>query len=119
MSLSDVRISQILREYDELRTTAQARANGRKQLVYSRLPRLQAIDQELEATGLRAVQAYLRTGQNKERVLSELKQSNQQLLSEKASLLQQAGYPADFLEVQYRCPLCRDTGYIDGVKCRR
>jgi DNA replication protein DnaC len=27
------------------------------------------------------------------------------------------GYPADYLEMQYNCPDCKDTGYKDGIKC--
>ena len=27
------------------------------------------------------------------------------------------GYPDDYLDVQYECPLCDDTGYVDGKMC--
>ena len=27
------------------------------------------------------------------------------------------GYPEDYLEVPYTCPLCRDTGYVGADKC--
>ena len=29
-----------------------------------------------------------------------------------------AGYPADYLELTYTCPLCKDTGFVNGVRCR-
>ena len=118
MSISDTRISNLLREYDESRSAAEAAARDRKQSIYNRIPRIQEIDEELDAFGLRAVQSYLRSGKNKDLVLSTLKQNNEKLLAEKALLLHQAGFPADFLDVHYRCSLCRDTGYIDGQKCR-
>lgn len=118
MSVSDTHIKQILREYDERRSAAEANALERKRLVYARLPRVQAIDRELEAFGLRAVQTYLKTGRDKALVLASLKQQNQALLSEKKQLLAQAGYSSDYLEVHYHCPLCQDTGYVDGQKCR-
>ena len=35
----------------------------------------------------------------------------------KAALLHAAGYPADYLEPEYACSRCRDTGYRDGRKC--
>ncbi len=118
MSVSDTRIAQLLREYDETRSAAEAAARDRKQLIYTRIPRIMEIDQELDAFGLRAVQTYLRSGKNKDLVLSSLKQTNRGLLAEKNQLLAQAGYPADFLDIHYRCPICRDTGYADGKKCR-
>ena len=118
MSISDTRISNLLREYEEIRSAAEAAARDRKQMIYTRIPRIQEIDQELDSFGLRAVQTYLRSGQNKELVLSTLKQNNEKLLAEKSQLLVQYGFPTNFLEIQYRCDLCKDTGYIDGKKCR-
>lgn len=118
MSVSDTRIAQILREYDELRTNAEAQARARKEAIYARLPRIRAIDQELDSFGLRAVQTYLKTGKDKNLILHTLKSQNQNLLAEKRGLLADAGYPPNFLEIQYRCPVCKDTGYVDGQKCR-
>ena len=118
MSVSDVRISQLLREYDAARLAAESAARERKQLIYARIPRIYEIDQELDSFGLRAVQTYLRSGKQKETVLSSLKETNRRLLAEKNELLTAAGYPADYLEVHYHCPLCQDTGYVDGQKCR-
>ncbi len=118
MSISDTRISNLLREYEEIRSAAEAAARDRKQMIYTRIPRIQEIDQELDSFGLRAVQTYLRSGQNKELVLSTLKQNNEKLLAEKSQLLVQYGFPTNFLEIQYRCDLCKDTGYVDGKKCR-
>ena len=118
MSVSDTRITQLLREYDAARSAAESAARDRKQLIYTRIPRIMEIDQELDSFGLRAVQTYLRSKKNKELVLRSLKESNHKLLAEKKQLLLEAGYAADYLDVHYRCPICQDTGYVDGQKCR-
>lgn len=118
MSVSDTRIIQLLREYDAARSAAESAARDRKQLIYTRIPRIMEIDQELDSFGLRAVQTYLRSKKNKELVLRSLKESNHKLLAEKNQLLLEAGYAADYLDVHYRCPICQDTGYVDGQKCR-
>lgn len=118
MSVSEARITQILREYDTVRTAAKARALERKRQLYLRLPRIEAIDRDLEAFGVHAISTYLRCGGDKAAVLSQLKQHNEALLSEKQRLMAEAGYPADYLAVQYQCPICHDTGYVDGQRCR-
>lgn len=118
MSVSDTRITQLLREYEEVRSAAESAARDRKQLIYSRIPRIMEIDQELDSFGLRAVKTYLRSGKNKELVLTSLKEVNRKLLAEKAQLLVEAGYSSDYLDVHYRCPICQDTGYVEGQKCR-
>lgn len=118
MSVSDTRITQLLREYEAVRSAAESAARDRKQLIYSRIPRIMEIDQELDSFGLRAVQTYLRSGKNKELVISSLKEVNRKLLAEKAQLLTETGYPTDYLDIHYRCPICQDTGYVEGQKCR-
>ena len=42
--------------------------------------------------------------------IADLKEQRQVLMSA-------YGYPADYLEMQYNCPDCKDTGYKDGKKC--
>lgn len=39
------------------------------------------------------------------------------LSAQKAMLLSDAGFPADYLEPVYDCPDCLDTGYTDGRRC--
>ena len=39
------------------------------------------------------------------------------LSQERTALLLSSGYPADYLEMSYTCPLCQDTGYIGSQKC--
>lgn len=38
------------------------------------------------------------------------------LLKERAALLVSAGFPPDFLDLQYDCPLCKDSGYLENGK---
>ena len=36
---------------------------------------------------------------------------------ERTEILEQHGYPKDYLNMHYDCPLCKDTGYIGSEKC--
>lgn len=47
-----------------------------------------------------------------------LKLRIQALQRRRRELLAGAGLPPDQLDIRYRCPICRDTGYVDGRKCR-
>ena len=33
-------------------------------------------------------------------------------------LLTANGYPADYLDLHYTCPLCDDTGFVNGKPCK-
>ena len=50
-------------------------------------------------------------------VLSQLKEELADLREQKALLIRAKGYPDDYLELHYRCPDCKDTGWRDGRKC--
>lgn len=45
------------------------------------------------------------------------KQNCEMLLERRRELLTSAGYTADYLDEKYKCPKCRDTGYVLGKPC--
>lgn len=49
--------------------------------------------------------------------LNTLKEQIASYRSEKKDLLKKAGFSADYLETSYKCPDCKDTGFIDGKRC--
>lgn len=49
--------------------------------------------------------------------LEILRQELSSLRAEKEQILKKAGYPVDYMEMQYTCPDCKDTGYVGQKKC--
>lgn len=49
--------------------------------------------------------------------LEDLKEEIAVLADERKALLRKNGFSPDYLEPHYYCPLCQDTGYVDGHKC--
>ena len=50
--------------------------------------------------------------------ISDIQSVISDLQKQKTELLTQAGYPADYLDDIYTCPLCRDTGFdANGKRC--
>lgn len=46
------------------------------------------------------------------------KQFNESKNAELKAALLENGFPADYLETPYVCPICRDTGSVDGEMCK-
>lgn len=90
----------------------------RQQEIYRRLPRAEEIDRELRGTAGKIVAETFRQGRDPLPALRALKEQNLALQRERAELLVAAGYPFDALEYQPACPLCGDTGFRDGQRCR-
>ena len=115
MPLTNAQYEELVRSYDLKRQYARESLERRRSEIYRAVPAVQAVDQEIAETGVRAA---------KDRILGSgydpavLKEKLSALSEERARMLQQAGYPEDALEMRYECPYCRDTGFVDGRKCR-
>ena len=48
--------------------------------------------------------------------LEQMRADLADLREQKEILLKAKGYPPDYMEMKYRCPDCRDTGYVNGKK---
>lgn len=104
-------------------TIAQHRASSiatqeqRKREAEARVPALKEIDRQLSLTGLKIVGEAMARSLNEER-LAEIRREYEQLVARKRTLLLAAGYPEDYTDIKYRCPLCSDTGYVGVEMCR-
>ena len=86
--------------------------------VYSRVPEVRHIDAALRALMGEVVGASLKKGEAARRSIEEISERSLSLCGEKAEALVAAGYPSDYLDGVYSCPICRDTGYTDkGENC--
>ena len=95
------------------RTAVQRRAR-----LYDAEPRLKEIEQQLRATMPKLIASALRRGADPVPAVRVLRDENLDLQKERASLLKDMGYPADYLEEKPACALCGDTGYHEGQVCR-
>ena len=115
MALSNSQYQNLMREYDRRQESALRRKQEHIQEVYKTQPVIQELDEEISRVSLQSARAaLLKQPEEKDR----LKEKLQDLREQKTLLLQKAGYPPDYMEMQYTCPLCSDTGYIGQEKCR-
>ena len=82
--------------------------------VYEKIPQVEALSDEIAATMAQAARKILAGDRA---AADQLKKDAEFLKEQKAVYLKQNGYPANYLELQYVCPDCKDTGYADGKKC--
>jgi DNA replication protein DnaC len=88
--------------------------DNRKQEIYKNIPEIMDIDHQIASISMDAARKRLRKLEvDKEAVRRE----NEKLIGRKKELLVSHGYPADYLEPVYTCPICHDTGYVGTSKC--
>ncbi|MDO4294668.1 MAG: ATP-binding protein [bacterium] len=114
MPLSNSQYDAIMRTYDQKQFQDKREQDERVREVYEHIPRIRELDQQIGSTAVQ--QARLLLGGDKE-ALSKLRLALEELRREKRQLLEEGAYPADYMEMHYQCPDCKDSGYRDGKKC--
>lgn len=104
-----------MREYGRRQAHHRHLLEDRRAAVYEKLPRLKEIDDAIASQSVRAGRLLLDGNENAPALLRE---RIALLAGERSALLSKAGYPPAYLEPTFDCPDCRDTGYINGRKCR-
>ncbi len=104
-------------EYETKYKRAQDEADRRREHLHENVPGVREIDALLSRVGLDIMQAIVKGGGATGVEVAEIRRRNVKLQARRAELLRQFGYPEDYSDVKYQCPLCSDSGYVDGKMC--
>ena len=97
--------SRIREEYATKYLIAREAADLRRAEVHLAIPEVAEIDRALGRTGLSLMEASMH-GEDVEARIAAVRRTNEELRSTRAELLVAHGYPADYTEAKYECPLC-------------
>lgn len=114
MALNNSQYDAIMREYEDRQTRNRHLVEERTAEVYAKVEGYRELSESIAAISVSQGKKLL---EGDEHALEDLRTSIKNLSSMKEQLLTGAGYPADYLDPVYGCPDCKDTGYINGVKC--
>ena len=114
MAMDNAQFDAIMRKYDQIQLQHKYELNTRFEEVYAKIPEYKALDEAVSATSLSYGKRLIEGDAS---ALDALKSELANLVAQKESLLIESGFPKDYLKMQYDCPACKDTGYIQGEKC--
>ncbi len=107
--MADEVLNSLLKELEQKKLQAEMDLVKRKEEVERKIPKLQQIEQELNQFAILTAKNLLLHHSSS---LQELEHKAEDLKIQRASLLEEAGFPADYLTPHYDCMLCQDTGYV-------
>ena len=114
MALSNAQYDEIMRGYDDRQLQNRHITAARLKEAYEKEPRLKAIDNAIASCSIKQAQKLLDGDRG---ALEALKKQIQAYREEKKAIYNQLGYPEGYFDPVYTCPDCKDTGYIDGLRC--
>lgn len=115
MPLSNSQYDEILRGYDAKQLKNQRLTEERMTEAYGRIPRLKEIDDAIATCSVEQAKKLL---DGDDEALPALRAQLAAYRGEKERLLAGHGLPADYFKPAYACSACKDTGYVDGKRCR-
>lgn len=114
MPLTNKQYDAIMRDYDRRQYRNYRQQCARQDEIYEKIPRIREIEESISACSLEQAEKLFDADPD---ALPRLREQLAAFRMEKELLLKESGYPADYLEMHYTCPDCRDTGYIGRKKC--
>ncbi|NMB95579.1 MAG: ATP-binding protein [Clostridiaceae bacterium] len=111
----------IRKEYELKQKIARDNLIKKKRELSNKLPEIAEIEDKIHALGLTYSKLLLTGKSSSDLEVSSLLIDMEKLKDQKKNLLISNGYPVDYLEPNYSCQMCRDTGFINNngysVKC--
>ncbi len=113
MALKNSQYDAIMREYNRRQLHHRRLLEAHREEIRRQIPQMAEIDGQVAAISMEKARAIL----NHQPSDLDLSAEIRKLSARRRELLTAAGYPEDYLELSYDCPLCHDTGYIGNEKC--
>lgn len=104
----------IAKEYEDLRLSNERLAADRQARIFKEIPACRDLHEQMISLSM---EHALQSAYGKPVNEAEYHAKMQDIRLQKENMLISAGYPADYLEPIYRCPVCRDKGYVNGEPC--
>lgn len=117
MKYSDNVINKAEQALENRRQLSQDIFELRSEEIAQKAPEIAKINEMLINTSIELTKAYLKDPKSFPDAVEEIKIKNLDGQEKIKKLLVAFGYPEDYLDMQYHCDKCLDTGYVEGIRC--
>lgn len=114
MALKNSQYNAIMRNYSEKQLKNKTALDARYEEVFTKLPEFAQLEDEISSFSVSQAKRLILGEQG---VLTSYRSRMTLLKERRKQLLASGNFPADYLEMQYDCPHCQDTGYVGNEKC--
>lgn len=104
-------------ELKQRRQSEQEALELRRIEIYAKFPEISNLDKKIKNTSVEVSKAICEHSGSINELIARLRDENLESQRKIAMLLHSFGYPEDYLKPRYTCPKCKDTGYVDGIRC--
>ncbi|WP_446898113.1 ATP-binding protein [Clostridium sp. LBM24168] len=109
--------SAIMKIYENIRNEENKSLNNRREEIQKKLPEILDIEKQIGLYSIKLSIQLVNNSKENKIYLNQMREKITELRIKKSELLVANNYPMDYLEIHYRCPKCKDTGFIGTQKC--
>ena len=106
MALSNSQYESIMRVYNRTQLQKKHELDARVDEVYEKIPAVREMNDAIAAAAVKSAKELLAGDAD---AVKRLRGTIADLKEQRQVLMSAYGYPADYLEMQYNCPDCKDT----------
>ena len=117
MIFEPLSISSIMHQYEQTRLNNSRLSMERREEIYRRFPHIEKLDEASTSSYLSSALAKINGAKDTDINYKSIRQENRERTIQKRLMLKEAGYPEDYLDPIYTCPMCKDTGYVEQERC--
>lgn len=117
MALTNSQYDEIIRSYNRQEFIDKHTQSQRIEEIYSKIPRIKEINDSISSISLSTTRMMILSGNDSDSQMDSYRNEVTKLRQEKADLLKKNGFPKDYLDMHYKCPDCKDTGFIGNERC--
>lgn len=88
-----------------------------RDIATKKIPQIVQLEQAMHSSTIKLSKLILSKATSSTEIIPKIMQENINAQRKIKELLTDNGYPEDFLEPQFSCRRCSDSGYVDGKKC--
>lgn len=117
-SRKKVSASTVQKYYSYLRNQEEEEAEARKREVYQKIPKIREIEEKMNSYRMNISKVYLSGREDRVSEVKKLQNRIDDLNRERAVLLTDNDFELDYMDIHYKCKICKDTGTNDeGGHC--
>ena len=117
-SLNNEILERAFAEISRRRNNAFAENERRISEINEKIPEIRLVNDTIFNTGRELISMFAdKNNRNAEQKIQQLRKYNTDAQTMARQKLVQYGYPPDYLDIHYTCPVCKDTGYNNSVYC--
>lgn len=108
-------LKDLLKKYEQKRIHAIEKSENFKKELFSKNPRLEDIENELNTYSIGTLKSILADNNSRLKYIEDLNSKINNLNNERASILSSLNLNESSLKPKFECSICNDTGYINNT----